>query len=51
MAVRGVWLIAAVAFLVVHSAEAGQDGLVADTDIHGPTLNFEWQDLKVGVGT
>jgi L-aminopeptidase/D-esterase-like protein len=51
MTVRGVRLAAAAAaLLVVQTAEAGQDGLVADTDIHGPTLNFDWQDVKIGVG-
>jgi L-aminopeptidase/D-esterase-like protein len=51
MAVRGVRLAAAVAaLLVVRTAEGAQDGLVADTDIHGPTLKFDWQDIKVGIG-
>ncbi|HME85607.1 MAG TPA: P1 family peptidase [Roseiarcus sp.] len=54
MTVRGVRLAAAAAaFLVVHSAEGArgaQDGLVADTGFHGPTLTFDWQDIKVGVG-
>jgi L-aminopeptidase/D-esterase-like protein len=51
MTVRGVRLAAAAAVLLIaQSAEGAQDGLVADTDIHGPTLNFDWQDIKVGVG-
>jgi L-aminopeptidase/D-esterase-like protein len=52
--VRGVRLAAAAAaFLVVNSAEGAQgaqDGLVAETGVHGPTLTFDWQDIKVGVG-
>ena len=51
MGVRGVRLAAAAAaFLVLQSAKGAQDGLVADTGIHGPTLTFDWQDIKVGVG-
>jgi L-aminopeptidase/D-esterase-like protein len=54
MTVRGVRLAAAAAaFLVVNSAEGAQgaqDGLVAETGVHGPTLTFDWQDIKVGVG-
>ena len=54
MTVRGVRLAAAAAaFLVLHAAEGArgaQDGLVADTGIHGPTLTFDWPDIKVGVG-
>jgi L-aminopeptidase/D-esterase-like protein len=51
MTVRGVRLAAAAAaVLVAQTAEGAQDGLVADTDIHGPVLSFDWQDIKVGVG-
>jgi L-aminopeptidase/D-esterase-like protein len=51
MMVRGVRLAAAAAAaLVAQTAEGAQDGLVADTDIHGPVLTFDWQDIKVGVG-
>ncbi|HEY5301232.1 MAG TPA: P1 family peptidase [Acetobacteraceae bacterium] len=31
-------------------ALAGQEGLVADTSIHGPTLRFDWPDIEIGVG-
>ncbi len=52
MAIRRARLAAtAAALLVVRAAHGGQDALVADTDIHGPTLNFDWQDIQVGVGT
>ena len=51
MAVRGVRLIAAVAgLLVIQAAVGAQDGFVADIGVHGPTLAFDWQDIKVGVG-
>jgi L-aminopeptidase/D-esterase-like protein len=51
MTVRGVSLAAATAaLLIAQSAKGGQDGLVADTDIHGPALTFDWQDIKIGVG-
>src|SRR5271154_2679844 len=54
MMVRGVRLAtAAAALLVVHLAEGAQgaqDGLVADTGVHEPTLTFDWPDIKVGVG-
>src|SRR5271155_652659 len=51
MTVRGIRLAAAaVAVLVAQTAEGAQDGLVADTDILGPVLSFDWQDIKVGVG-
>jgi L-aminopeptidase/D-esterase-like protein len=51
MSVRGVRsAAAAAALLIAQTAEGAQDGFVADTDIHGPALTFDWQDIKVGVG-
>jgi L-aminopeptidase/D-esterase-like protein len=39
-----------VAALLAAPTRAAQDGLVADTDIHGPVLTFDWPDIEVGVG-
>src|SRR5271166_920860 len=51
MTVRGVRLAAAAgALLIAQAALGAQDGLVADTDVHGPVLSFDWQDIEVGVG-
>jgi L-aminopeptidase/D-esterase-like protein len=38
------------ALMPVPTARAAQDGLVADTEIHGPVLTFDWPDIAVGVG-
>jgi L-aminopeptidase/D-esterase-like protein len=39
------------ALLATQAISAPQDGLVADTDIHGPVLQFDWPDLQIGVGS
>ena len=39
------------AMLVIRAAGAAQDGLVPDTAVHGPVLQFDWPDIQVGVGT
>ncbi len=39
------------AILVTQAARAAQDGLVPDTAVHGPVLQFDWPDIQVGVGT
>ncbi|HUN44141.1 MAG TPA: hypothetical protein VMU81_27945 [Acetobacteraceae bacterium] len=31
------------------AARAAQDGLAADTGIHGPVLTFDWPDIEIGV--
>jgi L-aminopeptidase/D-esterase-like protein len=39
------------ALLASEAVSAPQDGLVVDTDIHGPVLHFDWPDLQIGVGS
>jgi L-aminopeptidase/D-esterase-like protein len=39
------------AMLAIGAANAAQDGLVPNTDVHGPVLQFDWPDIQVGVGT
>ena len=36
--------------LALPLAHADQDGLVPNTEVNGPTLQFDWPDLQVGVG-
>lgn len=38
------------ALMAVPTARAAQDGFVADTEIHGPVLTFDWPDIEIGVG-
>jgi len=46
---RGFVVLAGV--LVAPAAQADQSGLVPDTKIHGPTLEFDWPALQIGIGS
>jgi hypothetical protein len=37
--------------LTIQATRAGQDGLVPDTEVHGPVLQIDWPDIQVGVGS